>query len=273
MHGLKTSVITLTALVALMSAVSSYAVGYATSCKTEGFSCVRVKRGQSWQSLFPEERERGIVMRLNHRNGELYPGLKLIVPDDIKDHDLMDYTPMPPRIEAQGEKVIYVDLGNHIWAAYDADGYQVRWGPATGGRKHCPPPNEDSKCNTKEGSYRIYSLGSSNCVSTKFPEPDGGAPMPYCMFFDGGQALHGSPGGIVDANVSHGCVRMFVQDAEWMRYDFAEPAMTSNNYRGTKVVVLTAEKFNPNKTQDLTQPVEHTDDADGYDDGEGDSLY
>ena len=46
--------------------------------------------------------------------------------------------------------------------------------------------------------------------------------MPYCMFFNGGQALHGSPGGVMLGNESHGCVRMFVSDAEWLRYEFVD---------------------------------------------------
>jgi lipoprotein-anchoring transpeptidase ErfK/SrfK len=42
--------------------------------------------------------------------------------------------------------------------------------------------------------------------------------------------LHGVPDGeVVEGNISHGCVRMHVVDAEWLRYSFV-------NY-GTKVVV------------------------------------
>ncbi len=43
--------------------------------------------------------------------------------------------------------------------------------------------------------------------------------MPYCMFFHGGYALHGSyelPG----YNASHGCVRMYKADAEWLNQSF-----------------------------------------------------
>jgi lipoprotein-anchoring transpeptidase ErfK/SrfK len=58
--------------------------------------------------------------------------------------------------------------------------------------------------------------------------PHGGAPMPYCMFFNGSQGLHGSYE-VVDGNASHGCVRMTVSDAEWVRFNFATI--------GTKVVV------------------------------------
>ncbi len=225
-------------LFALVAFLPIYAAAK-MNCDIEGYHCIKVKRGQSWQSLFPDEHDRGIVMRINHRNGELWPGLSLYVPDNLADSNLLDYSPLPRNVEATGEKVIVVDLSLHSWAAYDADGALVRWGPATGGRARCPN-DEDKSCRTKEGVFRVYSLGTSNCVSTKFPEPDGGAPMPYCMFFNGGQALHGSPGGVVNANASHGCVRMFVQDAEWLRYDFVEPPIAANNYRGTKVVVLSS---------------------------------
>ncbi|TAK74971.1 MAG: L,D-transpeptidase, partial [Gammaproteobacteria bacterium] len=142
----------------------------------------------------------------------------------------------PQEIDAPNEKVIMVDLNLHAWGAYDSEGTLIRWGPATGGADWCRDIGRS--CRTKSGTFRIYSLGSSSCVSTKFPIPRGGAPMPYCMFFNGGQALHGSPGQVIKDNASHGCVRLFVDDAEWLRYDFVDPPMEENNYRGTKVVVL-----------------------------------
>lgn len=205
-------------------------------CDIPGYICLKVRGGQTWASLFPDERERGIVMRINHRNGGLYSGIVLKVPQDLTYGDLLDYSPFPTTIEAPNEKLVIFDPKLYAWGAYDADGQLVRWGPATGGQRWCQ--DIDQPCRTKAGEFRIYSLGSSNCVSTKFPIPDGGAPMPYCMFFNGGQALHGSPGGVIKDNVSHGCVRMFVEDAEWMRYDFAEGPEPYNEYRGTKVVVM-----------------------------------
>lgn len=237
MVWMRAAVIANLAILLLLISVSSYSesVGYATSCNAEGYSCIKVKRGQSWQSLFPDERERSIVMRLNHRSGQLYPGLRVLVPDDLDHADLIDYSPLPRMIEPPNEKMVVVDLTKHVWGAYDSDGTLIRWGPATGGKDYCP--DIQMPCRTKPGSFRIYSLGNSNCVSSKLPVPEGGAPMPYCMFFNGGQALHGSPGGIIRGNASHGCVRMFVPDAEWLRYDFVEPPMASNDYRGTKVVV------------------------------------
>jgi hypothetical protein len=32
-------------------------------------------------------------------------------------------------------------------------------------------------------------------------------------------------------------VRLYVSDAEWLRYDFVEGPTSSNNYRGTKIII------------------------------------
>jgi len=197
-------------------------------CHTGEYECVEVKRHESWHSLFPDERERDIVMRVNHTNRSLYPGMVISVPRNLASGNALDYSPLPHQLNDVHERTIVFDPKVYAWGAYDSDGTLVKWGPASGGSDWCRDLGH--ACHTKPGSYRIYSLGSSNCVSTIFPLPDGGAPMPYCMFFHGGQALHGSPGEVAYGNISHGCVRLFVQDAEWIRYDFAE--------YGTRVIVL-----------------------------------
>lgn len=134
---------------------------------------------------------------------------------------------MPARVTAEGQRVVIINPRVHAWAAYDANGYLVRGGVATAGANWCSDLGRP--CHTKSGSFRVYSLGSAGCKSSKFPIPRGGAPMPYCMFFNHGQAMHGSYN-VVDANASHGCVRLRVQDAEWLRFNFVTV--------GTKVVVL-----------------------------------
>ncbi|MBA3661756.1 MAG: L,D-transpeptidase [Gammaproteobacteria bacterium] len=206
-----------------------------TLCKTDGFRCKKIKGNQSWFSLFPSEHDRGIAMRLNRMNTDLYPGLVIAIPDDIENRDIMDFAPFPRQIRAPEEKVIVVDPVELAWGAYDIDGSLVRWGPISGGRDWCN--DIDASCLTQSGAFRIFSLGSSDCYSTKFPLPDGGAPMPYCMYFHGGQALHGEPNGLPGYNASHGCVRLYVNDAEWLRYDFVEGPNENNHYQGTKVIV------------------------------------
>lgn len=141
---------------------------------------------------------------------------------------------VPAHIKAPGEKLILVDPKQNAWGAYNAKGKLIRWGIATTGSEWC----SDIKraCHTKAGNFRIYSLGDAGCVSSKFPVAEGGAPMPYCMYFSGGQAIHGSHD-VAFGNASHGCVRVHVTDAKWLRYSFVEGPNAANGFRGTKVVI------------------------------------
>lgn len=137
-----------------------------------------------------------------------------------------DYASRLPSHIQTSQKTVLVDPNVHAWGAYGADGNLIRAGVATSGADYCPDIHRH--CHSVPGTYHIYSLGSESCKSTRFPIGKGGAPMPYCMFFNGNYALHGSYE-VFDGNGSHGCVRMRVADAEWMRFNFATI--------GTKVVV------------------------------------
>lgn len=133
---------------------------------------------------------------------------------------------MPSKIPAMGEKVIIVNPNIHRFGAYSADGTLLRSGTATSGAHYCPDIRRG--CRTPAGTFRIWSLGNRGCRSTRYPVGRGGAPMPYCMFFSKYHALHGSYQ-VVNGNISHGCVRLHVDDAEWIRFNFA--------HVGTKVII------------------------------------
>lgn len=139
---------------------------------------------------------------------------------------LPNYANRLPKKINTSEKVVVVDPRVHAWGAYSSNGDLIKAGLATAGSSWC----KDIKrpCRTKSGSFRVQSLGNSHCKSTIYPLPRGGAPMPYCMFFNKNQGLHGSYN-VVEGNVSHGCVRLRVGDAEWLRFQFVN--------RGTKVIV------------------------------------
>jgi putative peptidoglycan binding protein/L,D-transpeptidase-like protein len=66
----------------------------------------------------------------------------------------------------------------------------------------------DSSYPTRLGNTRVY-FRDKNHISTIY-----GTAMPYSQFFNGGQALHGSPF-MMDPFVdhSHGCVNMYIEDA------------------------------------------------------------
>ncbi len=128
--------------------------------------------------------------------------------------------------EKPPERYILIDPVKHSWKAFSADGKLVRSGLATAGGKWCPDIGRP--CKTKAGVFRINSLGSSSCVSKIYPVNKGGAKIPYCMYFNGGQGIHGS-NQVVPGNVSHGCVRVHTSDARWLRFNFVNV--------GTKVIV------------------------------------
>jgi hypothetical protein len=135
---------------------------------------------------------------------------------------------LPQHEDTNGKKMVLVDPNVHAWGAYDRDGSLVRAGIATAGGAVCPPDAEgESDCRTGSGVFKITSMRGSDCYSRKYPRPHGGGLMPFCMYFNNGQALHGSPDNIVvENNVSHGCVRMRIPDAEWMWSDFATVGTT-----------------------------------------------
>ncbi len=147
---------------------------------------------------------------------EKYPTLEKITPENKH----VTFT------THKNEKVIVVNPRTHAWYAYGSDGKLVRTGLASAGSSWCSDLGRP--CRTKSGTFRIYSLGDEDCISKKFPLGEGGAPMPYCMYFNGGQALHGSHE-LAYANISHGCVRITVSSAKWLRFHFAEI--------GTKVII------------------------------------
>jgi L,D-transpeptidase ErfK/SrfK len=186
-------------------------------CHTSGYTCYQVKRGDTWGNLFSDSREQDIVMRVNRMGIRLHPGMILAIPKNLEYGSVNDYAPFPKDISAPGENIILVSLHNQAWAAYNSSGSLVRWGPASSAVGYCP--DEGRSCHTVTGHFAIYLKEGQGCVSRKFPIGRGGAPMPYCMYFHGGFALHGSyevPG----YNASHGCVRIYPSDAEWLNEDF-----------------------------------------------------
>ena len=54
--------------------------------------------------------------------------------------------------------------------------------------------------------------------------------MPYCMFFHEGYALHG--GTLPGHHASHGCLRLYTEDAEWLNEMFVTAGIG-----GTEVII------------------------------------
>jgi len=128
--------------------------------------------------------------------------------------------------QANANRVFIFDPKRLRWYAYNERGRLVASGRASGGRGYCADVGRS--CRTPSGHFRVHRIGSSNCRSSKYPLGRGGAPMPYCMFFYKGFAIHGSPD-VPDYNASHGCVRVTPKAARWLHTYFMR--------KGTKVIV------------------------------------
>ncbi len=188
-------------------------------CAYSEFKCVAVHHGDTWEKLFPNEKQREMVMRLNRTNTSLGYRRWIVVPTNLDQINYIDLSPFPDQVDTKGEKLVVVNLGLHAFAAYDKEGHLVYWGPVSGGKGWCPDIRR--QCNTAVGRFRIIQKEGPKCVSPTFPiETHGGAPMPYCMHYYRGFALHGST--LPGFHASHGCVRLFKDDAQWMNQHFIE---------------------------------------------------
>jgi len=116
---------------------------------------------------------------------------------------------------ATGRVTFIFDPNAHAWALYNPSGWLVKTGPASGGRNYCPDVGRP--CRTKVGTFTAYRESGPECVSRKYPLGKGGAPMPNCIFFYKGYAIHGSDQ-VPNYNASHGCIRLKRHDAKWLDY-------------------------------------------------------
>lgn len=195
-----------------------------TLCKNPDYYCRRVTDQDHWYSLFPNFQQREEVMRLNRTNVSLRYRDWLAVPKDFSKTSYMDMSPLPTQINTHGKKMVVVNLKLFAFGAYDPSGKLIYWGPVSSGRAKCF--DNDKRCTTVKGKFRMYRIGGENCVSNEFPlETHGGAPMPYCMFVHGGTAMHASTlSGFI--NRSSGCIRLFDDDALWLNKHFVHKGLT-----------------------------------------------
>lgn len=201
-------------------------------CNYPGYTCRAVTINDNWYDLFPNFQNREKEMRLNRTDVALMYRNWIVVPDNLSEVSYMSLSPMPKHFDTMGKKLILVDLHLFAFGAYDAQGNLIYWGPESSGATTCA--DTDTSCKTTLGYFKIYRMEGKDCVSNEFPiETDGGASMPYCMYFHAGEALHYSTvSGFI--NRSGGCVRLFHDDAKWLNEDFAQIGtyvVVTNDYR------------------------------------------
>lgn len=203
-------------------------------CGYPQYDCIKVTADQSWEKLFPDPAQRDLVQRVNRSYNHLWAGREIAIPRNLQHVTIFDVSPFPTKIDGENEKQIIVDQEKLAWGAYDPQGNLVMWGPISSGRDKCSDSNKS--CRTLTGIFRMFSKENERCTSDVFPIGKGGAKMPFCMYFHKGFALHGSDD-IPGQRASHGCVRMFTQDAKWLNQNFVELSSERNNFMGTKVIV------------------------------------
>lgn len=206
-------------------------------CHQPGYHCIHTKNYDSWDDLFPDVQTQDLVKRINRMNIELKPGMTIAVPDNLEQLSVYDVSPFPRYIEARGEKTIYISQEELAFGAYDEQGELIWWGPLSSGSGQCP--KTEGHCQTPSGEFRIIRKQDYDCISTAFPQrsdgSDGGAEMPYCMHFYRGYALHGSDT-VPGYQASHGCVRLFIEDARWLNEEFVD-LPGAGGLVGTRVII------------------------------------
>jgi L,D-transpeptidase ErfK/SrfK len=189
-------------------------------CDQPGLHCVNVAPGDTWENKFPNAKQRDIIQRLNRTNISLKYRRWLVIPNSWQNLNFMDLGPFADKIDPTGGKLLLVDLRVFAFAAYDAEGRLLYWGPASGGDQWCS--DSPLHCQTATGSFKIVRMKGADCVSNEYPvATSGGSHMPYCMYYYQGYALHAyTMTGF--AHRSHGCIHLFYGDAKWLQEHFVE---------------------------------------------------
>ena len=221
-------------MLSMISTVNAASFYGTALCGYPQYTCIKVSAGETWEKLFPDPVQRDIVQRINRSYNYLWAGKEIAVPKNLAYITLFDVSPFPLKIDSSNDKQVIVDQEKLAWGAYDREGNLVLWGPISSGRDKCSDSNKS--CRTLTGIFRVFSKENVRCTSDVFPIGKGGAKMPYCMYFHKGFALHGSDD-IPGVRASHGCVRMFIQDAKWLNENFVELSSERNDFRGTVVIV------------------------------------
>jgi hypothetical protein len=145
----------------------------------------------------------------------------------LRDQRGRDY--FPQKAPATGNREFIFDPKAFSWAAYDPEGNRLMTGSASGGKDVCDE-NPSQSCRTVTGTFHVYNKRGIDCRSGEYPvETEGGAKMPYCMYFYRGFTIHAAYE-VPNANSSHGCVRVLPSAAKWLNEQFITI--------GTRVTIL-----------------------------------
>jgi len=216
----KFNIMLLTGMVTGLFSVSIIASSYGTSlCSQSRYQCHDINSGASWADMFPDPKNREIVKRINRTNLPLSRHDQIAVPANLERTKYLSHAPFSMSRDTNGRRAVVVDISDMAFGAYSKQGELIHWGPLSAGRR-CN--NNIGACRTPLGSYDVNTQKSVHHESSVYPlETNGGAPMPYAMHYLRGFALHGSPT-VPGHHASHGCIRLFKEDAKWLNQQFTD---------------------------------------------------
>jgi hypothetical protein len=220
--------------------VREYAVVDAETREVLRWSAAR----PAWDDDWPDPQEQLLVRTINRMNIRMPIASVIAVPHVLQGRSVMEFSPFPLDLAdllptrppkgledgtlARTGRLVIWDPTRVAWGAYEA-GRLVRWGPGAGGDDYCKDVRRP--CRTLEGVFRVTFEGDADYKSDRYPigecqgkkkDRPGCSPMPYFMRFHwSGFGLHGSPY-VPGHNASHGCVRLFVEDARWLNEVFVD---------------------------------------------------
>lgn len=216
------------------------------ACNLPGFHCVKLKKYETGAKTWPDRRELYIIRKINRINKWLNPERTLLVPNDMEGKTYMDYSPFPkyaaelPKkfaVLIPKEKFVVWDPAILAWAAYDAKGELANWGPGLGGKAYCPDIKR--RCRTPAGIFEALVGKGYKYWSNLYPpgcKSEECSWMPYYVRVrEDGLGMHGSKW-FIGQHASHGCVRLFTDDAKWLNEKFFD--YKTKKRPGTKVIFL-----------------------------------
>lgn len=120
-------------------------------------------------------------------------------------------TRLPQHLVPCGKKVILINPRIHAWAAYGRNGNRVHSGVTLAGADCCH--NLDQTCSSPPGTYRMIPQRGA------YQAYIDGVLMTACLCFS--PSLCASSRAVDDNNnLSHGCLRLPIQDVQWLRLHF-----------------------------------------------------
>ncbi len=73
-------------------------------CNFPPYECIKIRRGQHWNKLFPDADKRDLVQRLNRTYNYLWAGKIIVVPRNLDQVTLFDLSPFKLKIAASNDK-------------------------------------------------------------------------------------------------------------------------------------------------------------------------